>query len=86
MDYPWRKNKIYLYLIVSGVPKTTLKPDKLWEGLAELKEAIILMVIICWSEGIQIKASKWTKSRRDQAQHVQKVLPTKEPHSVQGFC
>lgn len=61
IDYPWRKNNICLYLIVSGVPKTTLEPDKLLEGFAELKEAIIFMVIVCCNERIQIKTNEWKR-------------------------
>lgn len=46
------------YISESGVPKTTLNFEDLIETLTELRDTIILMVMVYYSKRIPIKINK----------------------------
>lgn len=89
ISYPLRNIKIYFYLIVLGVPKTTLRTNKLLEGFADLNKAVTLMVTVRCSERMQIKIAWKRQSGKGETRYnMCKVLPTREAHpalGVQGF-
>lgn len=57
------------------VPKTTLSFSDLLEGLSELRNTLILTIMVYYCERIQIKISKGGKMHRVESRKSRRELP-----------
>lgn len=68
-----------------GVPKATFSLSDLLEGITELRKAVILMVVVCYSKRIQNSVSnknRRTGSSRQQAYTFSLISPSEDAWAV----
>ena len=65
-----------------GVPKTTLRFRDLLEGLTELRKAVIIMFMVCYSERLEIKISKGKRCTGQSPGETRHKLPVVSPSGV----